>query len=149
MLGLGGQLAPKQLGELPSNVYAFRWVPQLSVLEHADCAIATAGINSLNECIYFGVPVLVYSLGHADQNGNAARVAYHGLGMVGDRDRDSAGVIRDRIQTLLTNSTYRQQVNRMRDCFHRYTREHRIVQVVEALLKCQRNGNLIRRINNS
>ena len=137
VLGLGGQLGPKQLGELPPNVYAFRWVPQLSVLEHADCAVTTAGINSLNECIYFGIPVLIYSLGHADQNGNAARVAYHKLGIVGDRDRDSAEVIRDRIRALLTDNAYSQPVNRMRDCFQRYRHEHRLIQVVETLLSAR------------
>ena len=39
VLGLGGQVEPSDLGQLPVNVHAFGWVPQLRVLKQADCAI--------------------------------------------------------------------------------------------------------------
>ena len=90
VLALGGQFNLDQLGTLPANIHAFNWVSQLQVLKHADCAINNGGINSINECIHFGVPMLVYSLNRFDQNGNAARIDYHHLGMIGDIVKDKA-----------------------------------------------------------
>ncbi|MGD1805291.1 nucleotide disphospho-sugar-binding domain-containing protein [Dapis sp. BLCC M126] len=134
VVGLGSQLDFDKLGSLPSNVYVLSWAPQTQILKHADCAIINAGINTINECIYFGVPMLVYSLKRYDQNGNAARIAYHQLGIVGDMKQDNVSEIRNYIQTLLTEKSYQTQVNRMRNCFHRYTNENLAAKVVEALL---------------
>lgn len=132
VLGLGGKLTPSSLPDLPPNVYAFGWVPQLQILKYADCAINTGGINSINECLYFGVPMLVYSLKRFDQDGNAARIAYHGLGIAGDITRDKAAQIRSHIRALLTEQTYKKQTEHMGQCCHRYG--NRAAQVVEALL---------------
>ncbi len=134
VLGLGGQLDPSDLDDLPANVHAFGWVPQLEVLKHADCAINNGGINSINECIYFGVPMLVYSLQRFDQNGNAARIAYHGLGIAGDGMNDDDEKIREYLHALLTDSSYQMNVHQMRDRFHHYSREKSAAQTVATLL---------------
>ncbi|MEO0537094.1 MAG: nucleotide disphospho-sugar-binding domain-containing protein [Cyanobacteria bacterium P01_A01_bin.123] len=139
VLGLGGRLDPEQLGDLPPNVYAFRWAPQLTVLQQANCAIINSGSHSITECIHYGVPMLVYSLNRADQNGNAARVRYHRLGIAGDLRQDDAVQMRRHIQALLTNPTYQAGVTQMRDRFRRYTDEDRTIQVVESLLGTQRD----------
>ncbi len=135
VLGLGDQLEPKELGDLPENLYALRWAPQLQILNHADCAIISSGINSINECISCGVPMLVYSLDCADQNGNAARVSYHGLGIVGERRQNTAALVYEHIQTLLTDGRYRTNVERMRRCFQQYAQKRRAVEIVEKLLE--------------
>lgn len=134
VVGLGGQLDRNHLGTLPANVHAFSWTPQLQVLQQADCAVINGGINTINECLYLGVPMLVYSLGHADQAGDAARVAYHGLGIAGDREKDTVAEIRSSIQTLLTDVSYRERVGEMCDRIHHYHQENRAAQVVETLL---------------
>lgn len=134
VVGLGGQLDPKHFKSLPTNVYVFDWTPQLQVLKHADCAVINGGINTINECIYFGVPMLLYSLGHADQNGDTTRVAYHGLGIVGNRLKDTAVQIRLSIQMLLTNPAYQECVSQMRDRIHHYHQENRAAKIVGTLL---------------
>ena len=139
VLGLGGQLDPEQLGNLPPNVYAFGWAPQLTVLQQADCAIINSGSHSITECIHYGVPMLVYSLNRADQNGNAARVRYHGLGITGDLRGDDAAQMRRHIQALLSEQTYRIGVNQMRDRCRCYTNGNRAAHVVESLLGTQRD----------
>ena len=139
ILGLGGKLSPGELLDLPANVHAFSWVPQLQVLQHTDCAVNNGGINSINECLHFGVPMLVYSLKQFDQDGNAARVAYHGLGIAGDIVQDQAGQIRQHIQTLLTDRSYKQQSEHMRESCHRYTHENRAARSVESLLGSQQS----------
>ena len=101
-------LPTRQLDSLPDNVHLFSWIPQLEVLQAADCAVINAG-TSIAECVYRGVPMVVYSLHFNDQNGNAARVAFHGLGVVGDRERDDAATMRAHIETVLTDDAYRRK----------------------------------------
>ncbi|MGB5913222.1 MAG: nucleotide disphospho-sugar-binding domain-containing protein [Phormidesmis sp.] len=134
VVGLGGRLDPKQLGPLPNNVYAFSWTPQLQVLAQADCAIINSGPHSIAECIHFGVPMLVYSLAHACQNGSAARVKYHGLGIVGSLQTDQAADIRRHIQALLDQPGYRHRVNDMRDRCQHYANQKVATQLIETLI---------------
>ncbi|MEO0869324.1 MAG: nucleotide disphospho-sugar-binding domain-containing protein, partial [Cyanobacteria bacterium J06642_11] len=131
VLGLGGQFNAEEFPALPDNVHAFAWVPQLKVLQQADCAINNGGINSINECLYLGVPMLVYSLNRFDQNGDAVRVAYHGLGIAGDIAHDSSDQIRAHLKSILNDQWFQTQVNSMQACYHRYGQ--RAAQVVESL----------------
>ncbi|MEZ5039503.1 MAG: glycosyltransferase [Saprospiraceae bacterium] len=111
ILGLGGLLESDFLKTLPSNVYAFAWVPQLQVLKAADCSINHGGIHTINECIHFRVPMLIYSGKKFDQNGNAARVAYHQVGIAADKDTDEVAMIRQGITQLLTDPSFREKMD--------------------------------------
>ncbi len=103
VVGLGSRLDPSDLGPIPGNAHPLRWAPQLEILAQADCAIHHGGISTINECIAHGVPMVLYPFDFMDQPGNAARVSYHGIGDVGDRDQDSAATIRQRIERLLAD----------------------------------------------
>lgn len=133
VLTSGGSLDVDALGTLPDNIHAFAWIPQMEVLGHADCAVINAG-TSVFECILEGVPMVVYSLRFNDQNGTAARVAYHGLGIVGDKDRDDAVTVRSHIRQLLLDQTHRQRVEAMRADLAAYDAEGRAVRAVEDLI---------------
>jgi MGT family glycosyltransferase len=143
ILSTGGRLDTQALGTLPENVHVFAWVSQVRALKYADCALVHAGISTLNECIYVGVPMLVYPFKNTtDQMGNAARITYHGLGIVGDRDADDADTIRAHIHHLLEDQTYRRRLNTMREHFERYVREEHGVRVVESLLAESSRGRV-------
>jgi zeaxanthin glucosyltransferase len=133
VLALGGNLAADRLRSLPDNVHAFDWVPQMEVLDVADCAVINAG-TSISECIHRGVPMVVYSLQFNDQNGNAARVGFHGLGVVGDKDHDDASTMRSHIRHVLGDKSFRQRVATMRPLLEAYDSEARAVRAVESLL---------------
>jgi len=68
-----------RLASLPPNVKVLPRVPQLEVLARASVAIVQGGPATLRECVYFGVPVLMFTIG-SDQPGNAARVEFHKVG---------------------------------------------------------------------
>ena len=80
ILALGGSSARESLDEVPDNVHLFDWVPQMQVLENVDGAVINAGSSTVTECIYHGVPTVVFSLQRNDQNGNAARVVFPRIG---------------------------------------------------------------------
>ena len=134
ILSLGGLKDVKTLGEIPENVYPFSWVPQLEVLAQADCAIVHGGVHSLNECIHFKVPMLVYSGKKSDQNGCAARVAYHGVGIRADKDIDSDAAIRANLEHVLQEDSFREKLEVMHGHYLADQKEQRLLRMVEQSL---------------
>ncbi len=115
VVGLGGKRNASEFADVSANIHLFDWVPQIDVLKQADGAIIHAGMHTMNECIEFGVPMLVYSGKQFDQNGCAARIAYHGLGICADRDVDDKVSIRRRIEQLLADPSYKTRVMALRE----------------------------------
>jgi UDP:flavonoid glycosyltransferase YjiC (YdhE family) len=133
--GLGRNIEPEALGPLPPNVAAFSWTPQLRLLGAAACSVNHGGIHTINECIHFGVPMVVYSGQRYDQNGCAARIAYHGLGLRGDKDRDDADQIEAAIHRVLTEPAFRETMRRFQGHYERVRRSRYLEQTVGAFLE--------------
>jgi UDP:flavonoid glycosyltransferase YjiC (YdhE family) len=134
VISLSDRIPPADLGRLPERVHAFSWVPQLSVLHHADAVVTHGGISTIDECVVSGVPMLVYCGFETDMGGTTARVVHHGIGIAGDRRRDDTSVIRKHIDRLLNEPHFEIKLSRLR---HRYTAyvENRVAeQAVESLL---------------
>ncbi|MBQ7849555.1 MAG: hypothetical protein IJ343_07540 [Clostridia bacterium] len=68
-----GRIDPASLGRIPANIHAFSGVPQVQVLSHADVFLTHCGMNSVNEAIACGVPMVAMPFVN-DQPGNAARL---------------------------------------------------------------------------
>ena len=120
ILSLGRNLSKDVFNDSPENVYVFPWVPQLKVLAHADVCVNHGGINSINECLHFAVPMVIYSLKYTDENGNAARMAYHGLAILGDKDQDDMALIRKNINAVLADPKYRKKVSEYHRIYENY-----------------------------
>jgi MGT family glycosyltransferase len=104
VLSLGG--ADRQaldLGPIPPNALVLDWAPQMRILADADCFVTHGGVKSLSEAVHFEVPVVTYSTGFVDQDGNARRVAHHGLGVMGQADNVSAAGIEADVERTLGN----------------------------------------------
>lgn len=74
-----GKINPDTLGKIPPNIYAYSFVPQVEVLEHADVFLTHCGMNSVNEAIYAGVPMVAMPFLN-DQINNAKQIVNLGLG---------------------------------------------------------------------
>ena len=75
---------------------------------------------------------MVYSTGYVDQNGCAARVAHHGLGVVADQTVDDSLVIEANIETALTDPDIQSRVASMQGVFAAYRSPDRAVEAIEA-----------------
>jgi len=119
ILSIGKYYNATRLLPKPVNLYIFQQVPQIDLLSHADLMINHGGINSISECIFAGVPMLAFPLSpHWDQNGCAARVVYHNLGLRGNIKRDGANSISKKIDFIFANyDRYKQSVLKMRSKF--------------------------------
>lgn len=53
---IGSVLKPEDLGDIPENVTVMPFTPQLEVLANTDYFITHAGVGSVMEALYYGVP---------------------------------------------------------------------------------------------
>ena len=134
ILGLGEQTRRADFGDLPDNVTILEWAPQLEVLALADVAISHAGVTSANECISLGVPVIACSPGLTDQDGVAARIAFHGLGIAAEWDTEDSAQLEQHIQHVLDRESYRSNARAMREVFRRYESDRVAEITIEGLL---------------
>ena len=134
VLGLGRTLKADDLAPVPANVLILPWAPQLSILEVADCAIAHGGVSTINECVYFEVPMVVYSTKHVDQNGGAARVRFHRLGVAADKDADSSSDVERNIERALTEPEFKKNLAEMKRHLSRYERDGVAEKIIADLL---------------
>ncbi|MEL6864727.1 MAG: nucleotide disphospho-sugar-binding domain-containing protein [Bacteroidota bacterium] len=134
VMGLGGKIGAEQYGKLPDNVFVFSYIPQIQLLAKADCSINHGGIHTINECLHFKVPMLVYSGKRSDQNGCAARVAYHQLGLMADKDQDGPEEIRAKIQEVLQSKRFKVRLEEMHQHYFSYIDQKSLLQNVERLL---------------
>lgn len=75
-----GRIDPASLGKMPANIYAYSFVPQIEVLEHADVFLTHCGMNSTNEALSAGVPMVAMPFMN-DQLENAKQIVNLGLGI--------------------------------------------------------------------
>lgn len=133
LISLGGRGSAADLGRLPDNARAFDWLPQLEVLRHAGVAVTHGGINTLDECVLAGVPMLVYCGFETDMAGNTSRVVHHGIGIAGDA-QDDAAAIRGHLDRLLLDPRFQAGVERLRARYAAYAEDRVAERVVESLL---------------
>jgi zeaxanthin glucosyltransferase len=84
ILSVGTFFDISEIPSIPRNLFVFDNVPQIALLKHTDVVINHGGINTIYECIMTGKPMVIFPLSLTwDQNGCAARVVYHQIGVRG------------------------------------------------------------------
>jgi len=116
VLAIGRYVAESAL-RCPPNVLVRPEVPQLEVLRRASLMVTHGGFNSVKECIFYGVPMVVLPMFY-DQPGNAARVVHHGLGVMGSFARASASGLGRWMDRVMGDPRYKRCVQRMSYIFH-------------------------------
>ena len=101
LVTVGETRDPADLGPLPANAHAERWVPQADVMPHAAAIVCHGGFGSTRAALAAGVPLAVLPF-FADQPVNAARVADLGAGIA----LDSADGIGEAVERLLRDPSY-------------------------------------------
>lgn len=128
--------------DLPPNIKIYNEVPQIEILKKAKLSITHGGLGSIKESILSGVPMLVYPVNLAsDQNGNAARIEYHKLGLRGVIRKEPIHKMRKKIELLLTEQYFVENVFKMKDIFEKYEKEDRTISLIESFLKENKSPN--------
>lgn len=80
VMSIGEKTNEASLGPIPNNFTVKKHVDQIAVLQRADVFITHCGMNSVNESLYYGVPMILYPL-HSEEGVVADRVAELGAGI--------------------------------------------------------------------
>jgi zeaxanthin glucosyltransferase len=122
-----------KLGILAKNVHAFESVPQKYLLRRVAMMITHSGLNSVLECIYYNVPMLALPLNSKwDQNGNAARVVYHGLGLRGNIKQITETKLDSLVSAVIANIDLKKNLAQMK---HSFDHDQNKVDVIELIEK--------------
>lgn len=99
-MSIGRKCDVSSLGDIPPNFLVQNYLPQLELLERADTFITHAGFNSVNEALYFGVPMLALPLVN-DQYMVAKRLVSMGLGMTESMKALTPELLKSITETLM------------------------------------------------
>ena len=93
IMSIENEIAIEDLGTIPANFYVYPFVAQVAVLQHTDLFITHCGMNSANEAMYYGIPVIGIPQ-RADQPIVANRMKEIGLGEVIENKHVTAANLR-------------------------------------------------------
>ncbi|MCI0698334.1 glycosyl transferase [candidate division KSB1 bacterium] len=121
ILSVGRLTDIHELGLVPDNFIVQLTVPQLELLQKVDLFITHGGMNSVNEGLNYGVPLVVVPQ-QIEQVLNGRQVARHGAGVVlagrPPYGRLDAGDLRRTVDKILADPIYRLNAERLSRSFH-------------------------------
>jgi UDP:flavonoid glycosyltransferase YjiC (YdhE family) len=116
VLSISDHLRIEDFSPAPSNVILVNAAPQLEILRRASVMITHGGLNTIKECILFGAPMIVFPM-RGDQYGNAARVAYHRIGVCGHIETATMSDIQGMLNLIRDDPTFGANMGRMSRLF--------------------------------
>jgi zeaxanthin glucosyltransferase len=133
VLNVGPSLSRADFARVPASALLVNGAPQLGLLARAAVMLNHAGFGSVRECIHFGVPQVAFPIGF-DQPGAAARVAYHGLGLVGSFADATADAVHALLSQVLRDDRFRTRAQAMQQIFRAHERDQTGAVLLERLL---------------
>ncbi|MBK1787859.1 activator-dependent family glycosyltransferase [Prauserella cavernicola] len=122
----------ERLGPLPDNVRTVSYVPLHALAPTCSAFVHHAGAATLATVSRYGVPQLAVHL-HFDQPMYARRLAEHGAGIAIPNDEATGRSVRDGVRRLLTEPTFRERANELRDEIRAAPAPNEIVRQLEEL----------------
>ena len=110
IISVGNLVSINEFGKMPENISVYEHVDQIAVLQAADIFLSHCGMNSVNESLYFGVPLLMLPQ-TAEQGGVAERVHQLGAG-IKLKKTDGASIIYA-INKLLSVNSYKDNAQKI------------------------------------
>jgi MGT family glycosyltransferase len=131
-MSVGGKTDMTTLGTIPENFTVKASVDQIAVLQSADVFITHCGMNSVNESLYFGVPMVLFPQ-HSEQRTVANRVAELGAGIMlkGKREKDLAAAA----AKVLANPAYKENAQKLSESFRKAGGAGRAADFIRAIIE--------------
>ncbi|MCU1335652.1 MAG: glycosyltransferase, family [Bryobacterales bacterium] len=129
-----GDVSGVDVPTLPGNPLVVNYAPQTELLSRAALTITHAGMNTTQQSLYFGVPIIAIPLTH-DQPAIAARLGRTGAGIVIPPRQLSYARLRASIEAMLPGSnTYRKGAQRLQDAIRQAGGQKRAADIVEKVV---------------
>lgn len=107
---------PRLLPDPPGNVLVVPSVPMLALLPRLDAVISHGGMNTANEALAHGVPLVLAPIRH-DQPVVASQVVRAGAGIRVSFNRVRPSQLREALVTILDDPSYRRAATRIANSF--------------------------------
>ncbi|HWJ80120.1 MAG TPA: macrolide family glycosyltransferase [Niallia sp.] len=116
VISVGEKTEIPSLGNIPDNVTVEHRVNQIALLQKADVFITHCGMNSVNESLYFGVPMVLFPQ-HSEQGLVADRVAELGAGfkLKGKKEK----YLEKAVVEVLENPSYQENAQKLSETFQK------------------------------
>ncbi|QOS78804.1 glycosyl transferase family 1 [Paenibacillus sp. JNUCC31] len=129
VMSIGTRTQMTDLEEIPDNFIVKSYVPQMEVLESAQLFITHGGMNSTNEGLYFGVPLIVIPQS-ADQPIIAEQVVNTGTGIQLQMQTLTASQIREAVDHVLSVPSFEKAAANLRETFRKSGGYHYAVDAI-------------------
>ncbi|MFK0227171.1 macrolide-inactivating glycosyltransferase [Streptomyces sp. NPDC090303] len=133
VLQIGRFVDPAELGELPPNVEAHSWVPQLAILRQADVFVTHAGAGGSQEGLATATPMVAVPLA-TDQFGNAAMLQSLGVARQLPLDEAAPERLREAALGLLGDPEVARRAREVQEAMAREGGTPRAADLIEAEL---------------
>ncbi|MEH2206930.1 MAG: nucleotide disphospho-sugar-binding domain-containing protein [Nostoc sp.] len=138
VISLGGGLEPDALPNLLGNPLVVKYAPQLELLQKASLTISHAGVNTVLESLSNGVPSVAIPIAN-DHPGTAARIAWTGVGEFISLSRLSTTKLREVIQKVLTQESYKENALRLQTAIRQAGGIPRTVDIIEQAISTNKS----------
>ena len=132
IMSVGNLINIEDLGIIPDNFMISRFVEQIAVLSEADVFLTHCGMNSVNESLYYKVPLVMFPQ-TSEQDGVATRVEQLGAGV--RLKHINAKSIREAIEKVLNTKSYYEQASKISQGFHKCTGAKGAADKIEQMCK--------------
>lgn len=126
-------VAPDEFGPFPENFIVRPFVPQLEVLEKVDAVVSHGGHNTVAETLARSLPLVVAPI-KDDQPVIAKQVTEAGCGLRLSFTRPRPALIREAVQRVLAEPSFREAADRIRVSFEQAGGASRAADLLEELL---------------
>lgn len=113
-MSIGNNTDISQLGNIPENFKVENKVNQVKVLQEVDGFISHCGMNSVNESLYYGVPLILFPQ-QSEQSMVCGRVAELGAGFVLKNDKPKN--IKEAVFEVINNNKYEENAEKLSKSF--------------------------------
>lgn len=112
-ISVGSRIDTSQLPPAPGHFHLSNFLPQIDILKNSRLFVTHGGMNSVNEGLYFGVPLLLFPQTE-EQSMVARRVEKLGAGIILDEsDLKSTYRFREKVERLLSEESFRRTALRI------------------------------------
>jgi UDP:flavonoid glycosyltransferase YjiC (YdhE family) len=133
LVTVGPDNDPTALGPQPRHVRVERYVPHGAVFEHCDLVVCHGGSGTTLGALTSGLPMLVLPQG-ADQFLNASAITSAGAGLAVLPDLLCADAVVEAIVRLLSDESFREGAQRVRDSILEMPTLDEVAEVLEGLM---------------
>lgn len=133
-MSIGNGMPMDDLPNIPENFFISSFLPQTEILPYSDLFISHGGMNSVNESIYYGVPMLAVPSGQ-DQIITAEQIEYRKIGKKLLREFFTPVNIKKAYNEILIDDEIKSNVKKMQEKIRSSDSASQTADIIENFIK--------------